>query len=99
MYKRQVNVLRTKSGVFQQPTKGDLAVYAAREMRRYIVSVWSTSRSYLLRFRQIDAVGHFKALLKKSNITFPYDMDQLVLLYIVRTSKGSVQAHIGPVEG
>ena len=39
MYKRQVNILRTKGGVFQQPTKGDLAVYAAREMQRYIVSV------------------------------------------------------------
>ena len=41
IYKRQVNVLRAKGGVPQQPTKGDLAVYAAKEMQRYIVSVWS----------------------------------------------------------
>ena len=38
LHKRQVSVLHTKSGNVLQPNKGDLAVYAARELRRYIVS-------------------------------------------------------------
>ena len=82
-----------KGGVSQQPTKGDLAVYAAKEMQRYIVSVWFAPNSYWC-FCYTDTLGRFK----KSNRSFPYDLDQLVLLYIVRTSKGSLQAHIGLVK-
>ena len=41
VYKQQVSVLRTKGGVPQQPTKGDLALHAAKQMKRHMVGFHS----------------------------------------------------------
>ena len=38
-YKRQVVVLRVEGEKLLQPTKGALALHAAREMRRFMVSI------------------------------------------------------------
>ena len=91
-YKRQVSVIRMKGSKPQQPSKGDMAVHAAREMRAYIVSVhfFACCRRGCLHHAHI-----LQNSLEEEGTPFMYDLENLVLHSIVQVSQGSVQARIG----
>ena len=59
-YTNQVNVLRTKKGMMQQPSKGTMAILAAKEMNRYMVRIFVIALITIIYAHRLEQVERGK---------------------------------------